>query len=325
MIDKLPRQSPTGDSPLPGATPSPRSPGSVFRSPATTLVSVSARLSPRDLTLAYLLDAHRVLTTEQITAMLFGSPRTCVNRLRLLRRLGFLERFRPPHRDTTSTWYWIPGPLAARYVALARDERPPSPKMLGQRQDATMASPQLAHLVGANQFFTDLIAHSRTHPEGRLTRWWSAPVTAAALSRRIHPDGHGVWTSPGGEVGWFLEHDTGTETHRRLIGKLDAYRRLLDEGGAGYPVLFWLPSKARETFLHRHLTVAVRGDLVVATAARDGLDGHSPAGPVWRLAGNGRHRLHLADLPSHHGKPGPYTPGPPIPDQDPLHLLTDHG
>ena len=59
----------------------------------------------------------------------------------------------------------------------------------------------------------------------------------------------------------------------------------------------------------------------MATAARDALDGHSPAGPVWRLAGNGRHRLHLADLPSHHGRPGPYTPGPPTPDQDPLHLL----
>ena len=192
--------SSSGGTPL---TPLPRSPRSPVRSSTPTLVSVSSHLSPRDLTLAHLLDAHRVLTTDQITAMLFTSPRTCVNRLRLLRHLGFLERFRPPHRAPTTTWYWIPGPLAARYVALARDERPPTPKMLGQRQDAAMVSPQLAHLVGANQFFTDLIAHARSHPDARLTRWWSASVAAAALSRRVHPDGHGVWSDPG-RGGWLV-------------------------------------------------------------------------------------------------------------------------
>ena len=221
MINNSARHSPMGDSPPPGVPPSPlspRSPRSPVRSSTPTLVSVSSHLSPRDLTLAHLLDAHRVLTTDQITAMLFTSPRTCVNRLRLLRHLGFLERFRPPHRAPTTTWYWIPGPLAARYVALARDERPPTPKMLGQRQDAAMVSPQLGHLVGANQFFTDLIAHARTHPDARLTRWWSASVAAAALSRRVHPDGHGVWRHPG-RGGWLVSgDDTGTEGHRRLIG-----------------------------------------------------------------------------------------------------------
>jgi len=323
MIDKLPRHSPMGDSSPPGAHPPTRSPASPVRSSASSLIAVSARLSTRDITLAHLLDAHRVLTTEQITSMLFSSQRTCTNRLRLLRQLGFLDRFRPvQHGATNSIWYWIPGPLAARYVALAREERPPTPKLLGQRQDAIMASPQLAHLAGANQFFTDLIAHSRTHPGTRLTRWWSAPGTAAALSRRIHPDGHGVWTTPQAEVGWFLEHDTGSEGHRILVAKLAAYRRLLHDGGPGYPVLFWLPSRARETFLHRQLTATVRAGLVVATAARDSLDGHGPAGPVWRLAGNGRHRLHLADLPSDHGQPGPYAPGEPTADQDPLHPLT---
>jgi len=61
----------------------------------------------------------------------------------------------------------------------------------------------------------------------------------------------------------------------------------------------------------------------VATAARDAVAGHGPAGPVWRVAGNGRRRLRLAELPCQLGEPGAYHPGPPAPEQDPLYLLRD--
>jgi hypothetical protein len=173
---------------------------------------VSWRLLPRDYTLALLLDDHRVLTTGQITAVLFGSARTCRNRLTVLRRLGFLDRFTLPHRPGGQALEcWLPGLLAARYAALARDQRPPSAAAVRDRQDAVLASPQLAHLLGVNQFFIDLLAHTRTHPHTRLARWWPAAQATAAAGRRIRPDGHGVFVDHEQTVAFWLEHDTGSE------------------------------------------------------------------------------------------------------------------
>jgi hypothetical protein len=287
---------------------------------AGTLIELSARLSARDITIAVLLDAHRVLTTDQIATVLFDSDRTALNRLRLLRALDFIARFRPVTAGRHAPWHWTPGTLSSRFVTLARDERPPTPKVLAQRQDAVMASPQLAHTVGANSFFVDLLAYSRGQPTTRLVRWWSPSASTAAFSRRIHPDGHGVWRDQGGEVGFFLEHDTGTENHSRLVAKLDAYRRLRMDGGPDHPVLFWLPTARREATLHERFADA-GGGVTVATAARNRLDGAGPAGAVWWLRGAGPDRRKLAELPSVFGEPGPYAPGPPTPHEDPLYLL----
>lgn len=88
------------------------------------------------------------------------------------------------------------------------------------------------------------------------------------------------------------------------MAKPDAYRRPRADGGPDYLMLFWLSTRRRETHLHRHLAGAARSGVTVAKAARDSVDGHSPAGPVWRLVGNGRHRLTLGQLPSGHGGTG---------------------
>jgi hypothetical protein len=244
--------------------------------------------------------------------------------LHALRHLGFIDRILRPRRSIPTLW--VPGPLSARYVALARGARPPTRATLKERQDAVLARPDLAHLVGVNQFFIDLIAHARTHPGTGLDRWWSEQATTAALGRRLRPDGHGVWHEQEATVGWFLEYDTGTEPLGRLVTKLGPYQRLRRDGGPAYPVLFWLPTRRREQNLHRRLTEARDhgnggGGVVVTTAARDSLGGHSPAGPVWRLHGNGRHRDRLADLPASHGQPSPYNPGAPRPTDNPLHAL----
>ena len=288
--------------------------------PQPSLLQVSWRLLPRDYTLALLLDDHRVLTTGQITAALFGSARTCRNRLTVLRRIGFVERFTLPRRPGGQALEcWLPGLLAARYAALARDQRPPSPATVRDRQDAVLASPQLTHLLGVNQFFVDLLAHTRAHPHTRLARWWPAAQATAAAGRRIRPDGHGVFVDHEQTVAFWLEHDTGTETIGRLAGKVEAYRRLRADGGPGYPVLFWLPNPTREANLHRRLTSTPPSGIPVATAVADPA-GPGPAGPVWRLAGNGRRRLRLAELPYHPGRPGPYHLQPPIEQDDPLRL-----
>jgi Replication-relaxation len=104
------------------------------------------------------------------------------------------------------------------------------------------------------------------------------------------------------EIGFFLELDRGTEPLGRLADKLSSYRRLRAEGGPPYVVLFALPSRAREQNLHRRLADRPEPSLVIATTSPEA--GSDPADPVWRLVGNGRHRLGLADLPGGHGQPG---------------------
>ena len=290
-----------------------------------SLLAYADRLGPRDYTLALLLDEHRVLTGPQITAILFNSPYTCRNRLHALRRIGFLDRFIPYRPGHLAPVHWVAGPLAARYAALSKDKRPPTPKALREQQDGIVSTRHLAHQVGANQFFIDLLTHARAHPGTRLLRWWSASSASNAFRGQVHPDGYGIWTDGHRQVSFYVEHDTGTETLATLTAKLVPYRKLRAEGGPGGPVLFWLPTAARETHLHQRLAGVNLGGLIVATAARDSgaQAGLGPADAVWRRVGNGRHRLALADLPSVTGDRTGFNPPPLTPDDDPLRLL-DH-
>jgi hypothetical protein len=330
---RQPRQPPVGDSSSPGEPPSPTShePGVTHRA----LIQVSDHLRPRDLVLARLLADHHVLTSDQITAILFTSATTAVHRLRLLRRIGFLDRFihRRPGRPPLTCW--VPGLLSARYTALAAGQTPPTPRAVRHLQDRTLANPQLDHLLGVNQFFSDLIAHTRTTPDTRLIRWWSTEWVAAAFAGRIHPDGHGLWQTHGDTVGYWLEHDTGTEPLGRLVAKLGPYARLQHAGGPRYPVLFWLPSRRRETNLHALLRdTPPPGDVIVATGVHDHGNG-TPGDAVWLLAtASDRHaramrtgtpdhgcegdRCRMEDLPHRSGPAGPLNPLPTA-DDDPLH------
>jgi hypothetical protein len=106
-----------------------------------------------------------------------------------------------------------------------------------------------------------------------------------------------------------------------VAAKLSPYRRLRIDGGPAWPVLFWLPTAVREANLHRRLAAMGPLCVTVATASREHAAHTTPAGPpgpVWKVAGNGRRRLPLAELPGAPGQPGPYHPGPPTPQQDPL-------
>ncbi|GAA4474602.1 hypothetical protein GCM10023170_097100 [Phytohabitans houttuyneae] len=284
-----------------------------------SLIDISHRLRPRDYTIAALLDEHTTLTTDQLTAVLFAHPTTCRHRLHQLRTLTFVDRFIRNQPGAANATCWTPGLLSARWAALARGDSPPTARMVRIRQDRVYASPTLAHQLSTNQFFVDLLAHARGHPETGLLRWWSEQNTAAAFGQRIRPDGHGIWRSRDRTVGFHLELDRGTEPLSRLVGRLAAHRLLQAEGGPQYPLLFMLPSRAREQHLHRRLAEACEPTLTIATSCPQA--GPNPAGPVWRVAGNGRHRLPLAELPSRHGQPGILNPGPPTGEDDPLRLL----
>ncbi|NMO57786.1 hypothetical protein HH310_42320 [Actinoplanes sp. TBRC 11911] len=281
-----------------------------------SLIDVSHRLRSRDYAIARLLDEHTTLTTPQITSILFTNPTTCRHRLHLLRRIGFIDRFIRNRPGAPDPICWVPGLLSARYVALAENNQPPTARAVRERQDRIYSSPILQHQLAVNDVFVSLLIHARHHPGTRLVRWWSERSTAEKFGRKIKPDGHGVWTDGGQEIGFFLELDRGTEPIGRLVDKLASHRRLCAEGGPQYPILFALPSRIREQNLHRKLADRPEPTLIVATTSPE--SGPDPAGPVWRLVGNGRHRLVLAELPSNHGQPGGFTIGPPQPADDPL-------
>jgi hypothetical protein len=237
-----------------------------------------------------------------------------------LRSFGFVDRFiRRNEPGTPNIVCWVPGPLSARLTALATEQVPPTARALRERQDRVYANPALEHLIATNEFFVRLLAHSRVRPGTALRRWWSERDTAGAFGQRIHPDGHGVWTDEDHDTGFFVELDRSTETLGRLADKLGSYRRLRAEGGPPYVVLFALPNLTREQNLHRRLADRPEPSLVIATTSPEA--GDDPAWPVWRLAGNGRHRLTLADLPGGHGQSGPLNPGAPGPADHPLRHL----
>jgi hypothetical protein len=267
-------------------------------------------LGPRDRLLLRLLADHQVLTTPQVHALLFPSLRRAQRRLTVLHRAGFLDRFR--HRQGhggSQPWRWTLGPLGFALDAAARGHAPPTSRQIWARQHAIAASPRLDHLLGVNQFFVDLLAHARAHPGSRLARWWSEQQ-ATALFRGIHPDGHGLWQEAGGTVGFFLEHDTGSENLQRLVTRLASYDKLAHAGGPAYPVLFWLHSPIREAHLH-HLLQGTRTRCPVATGVRAASPAASagPAAAVWRLAGAAEDdRLALRQLGGAHGLDCPVNP-----------------
>lgn len=108
------------------------------------------------------------------------------------------------------------------------------------------------------------------------------------------------------------------------MAKIGPYQQYRQIGGADYPVLFVLPNPTRETNLHRLMdddhgrlsaTVATTTPQAVA-ASGDGM-----AGQVWQIGGVPHRRHRLIDLPHGPSRSGPYDPGPPTADQDPLLLL----
>jgi hypothetical protein len=243
-----------------------------------------------------------VLTTPQVHALLFPSLRRAQRRLTVLHRAGFLDRFR--HRQGhggSQPWRWTLGPLGFALDAAARGETEPAPRLVRARLHA-IAGPRLDHLLGVNQFFVDLVASARARPAMRLVRWWSEQ-RAASMFRGIHPDGHGLWHAAGQTVGFFVEHDTGSENLARLVTRLSSYDKLAHSGGPAYPVLFWLHSPTRESHLHQ-LLQGTRTRCPVATAARPA----NPAAAVWRPAGAADDRLALHELGGDHGPDCPVNP-----------------
>ena len=221
------------------------------------MLSVSAHLTDRDRKLTRLVGRHRVLTTDQLTALRFSNLTTARHRLSVLVRLGVLRRFRP-HRETGSApWHYVLGPVGAAMLGQEdRDEKKWLPQVRTDRQLALERSQRLGHMTGASWFFVSLARHAR-EGGGELAEWLNEAETVTGFdhatgwadvhSRFPHPDGAGTWAQDGCQVRFLLEYDTGTENLSVLAGKLDGYQALASTGleRPGVPsraVLLYLPA-----------------------------------------------------------------------------------
>ncbi|GAB3161344.1 hypothetical protein GCM10027290_68230 [Micromonospora sonneratiae] len=274
-----------------------------LRLTASVVAAELGRLTPRDRHLLDLLDQHRTFTTDQLVDLAFGSVGRARNRLNTLHARDILDRFRHYQRPGSQAWRWTLGPVGAAIIAAGRDEALPRPAAVRDATARLAMSPTLAHLVTVNGFFVALTGHARTHPGARLVRWWNEARCRDACGNLVRPDGHGVWADSGQAVPFWVEADLGTETLGRVVGKLTGYAALPPR--RAFPVLFWLPTAARETNLQAHLRRAgVPDGVTVVTAAADhAAASGGPAGPVWRVVGH-PDRVSLAGLPTPTGDGG---------------------
>ena len=262
------------------------------RSAAERLADVAGRVTGRDRWLCALLAEHRVLTTPQLTQLVFPSPDAAAKRLAILYQLGLLDRFRPHHTPGSAPYHYTLGPLGAAVLAAHHDQ---DPAASGYRRDRTLAlahSRWLQHLVGVNGFFCALHQTARDDSQAELEVWWSEQRCTAHWGGLIRPDGYGRWRQHHQRVDFFLEYDRGTQAPHRLAGKLTGYLELAAATGIATPLLVWLPTPARETTI-RHALAGTSLPVATATPTPD----HSPAGPLWQPLHSSGPRRRLIELP----------------------------
>ncbi|WP_344838689.1 replication-relaxation family protein [Actinocorallia longicatena] len=281
-------------------------------------------LNHRDRRILDLVWEHRVLTTFQIGAVFFTSPKTTRKVLARLHHAGALERFQPRSDDRGSIPIrWTLAPAGAYAVAAMRGQ---TVKELRYRRDHLhqfVLSQKLNHHLGVADFFTSLHAHARLHEDRNVEQWWSERACFTEWGDLAQPDAFGRWTEPVNgaptALEFFLEHDTGTETLARVAAKLPGYAKVMTRHRIRVPILFWLPNPTREANLRALLgTPAVPIATAVntmGTAPGGPVPGdrtaNGPAGPVWLPAGTTGPRRTLIGLRTAwdaHNRPRPITP-----------------
>jgi hypothetical protein len=261
---------------------------------AAAIAHAAARLTPRDFQILEHLFHHRVLTTHQLQKLFFTTPQPTRRRLGILRNLGMIARARPWTPTGSYPNHWVLGPAGAEVLALRNQT---TVKELGYDPDRAMSpalSSKRSHHIGVNDFFVTLAHLARHRPNTHLRAWLSEKQCIKMWGDRPRPDAYGCWAENGSQIDFFLEHDTGSMTLAKVTDKLAAYADLADNTNVNSPILFWLPSRTRETNL-RHLITTT--DLPIATAVQTELD-DGPAGPCWLPIPSrpDRQRLRLADL-----------------------------
>jgi hypothetical protein len=267
---------------------------------------LAGRLTPRDRWLARMLYEHKVLTSKQIIELCYPSKRAANHRLLDLFKWRVVDRFQPFVSTGTTPMHYVLDIAGA--VVLAYEDGL-DPKKIGYRHENAMGiahSLRLAHTVGVNGFFSNLVGLSqRPGVGGRLTAWWSELRCKRLFGDMVRPDAYGRWCEGSREIEFFLEFDFGTEDLGTLGSKLHGYEKLATATGITTPVLVWLPTNLRETNARCALSDALAhldhpALVPVATSASDITSERNPAAARWLpISGSATRRpgrLRLAEL-----------------------------
>ena len=203
--------------------------GRAGRIGAAAIAALASRLTERDRLVALACYEHRVLTTEQLRRLHFGSSRRAAQRLAELYELRVLDRFRPPRQpgEGSAPYHWLLDEAGAHIAAEALGVERSELRWRHHAAIAIAASAKLAHQLEVNEFFTRLADEAHAGG-GRLADWWGERRCLAALDGQAAPDGYGKLLLPGRQPAHFLlELDRATEDHERLRQKARRYAKAL--------------------------------------------------------------------------------------------------
>jgi hypothetical protein len=297
----------------------PRRPGR-FPAPTDGLYYHAYRTTDRDRWLLAMLYEHQVLTTDQITTLAFGIPRTARARLTTLTALTLIERTRSnPAVAGSSHYLYTLAPAGAALLAAGRDLDLKALRYDRAKARRAALRPDLPHTIGCNTLMIRLATTSpRAATDGQLVTWLGALTCLRRWGDQIRPDAYGHYTrpGPGAGCGFFLEYDTGSESLTQLAAKVHGYVRFARNHTGHHPILIHTSSPAREANLHALLT-ETHGISPVPIATATG--GTSPGEAVW-LAHTATGRAEITELPGLFtslgyrilppADPDPHTPAP---------------
>lgn len=194
--------------------------------------SLWARLTERDRRILHLVSDHRVLTTDQLTVLEFGSRTRAQHRLQELHEMDVLWRFRSPApqaasiRGTTPSATPAPGCSPPRKPC-DRPARPNTHSIWSGSWNPRSCDTSWASTTSSSRWPTTPASNAdptRTSPAcARLDTWRSEAWITAHHDGQLRPDGFGCWAENDRLARFYLECDTGTETLDRVAGKLEDY------------------------------------------------------------------------------------------------------
>jgi hypothetical protein len=258
---------------------------------------------------------HKVLVTEHLKAMFFGSLRRAQDRLRNLAQRGLIDTWYPPqprrmgkasgHHTLTESGAQV----VASLLGTARSEL----RYVVRNEEDREQDSYLAHRLGVDEFFCALIEAGRSIDGHGLAKW-VPERTVKTSDGWIRPDGFGVFLHPGGALDFYLEYDRGTETTRQLANKLAGYlgvaRDWTEQGAEHFPcVLVVVPNHRRERVVDAAFADALArfkrkdklADLPVFVANEEALSQRGVLGRVWAPLPKLGRRLTIMELPAKEG------------------------